>query len=73
MNELQKSLENFQVGLHTFPGPGLCWEGFFYQQGAAGRKTTGSIISQRMVYDHVNSTRKSITEIPITSAMLKSC
>ena len=32
-----------------------------------------SIVCRRMVYDHVNSTGNSITEIPITSDMLKSC
>ena len=32
-----------------------------------------SIFCQRMVYNHVNSTWKSITEIPITNATLESC
>ena len=32
-----------------------------------------SVVCQRMVYDHVSSTGKSISEIPITSSMIKSC
>ena len=32
-----------------------------------------SIVCQRMIYDHVNSTQKSITKIPITNTILKSC
>ena len=32
-----------------------------------------SIVYQRVVYDHVDNTRESITKIPITNAMLKSC
>lgn len=32
-----------------------------------------SIVCQRMVYDHVNCSGKSITEVPMTNALLKSC
>ena len=32
-----------------------------------------SIVCQRMVYDHVNCSGKSITEVPMTNAVLKSC
>ena len=31
------------------------------------------IVCERMGHDHVNNTQKSITEIPITNAFLKSC
>lgn len=32
-----------------------------------------SLVSQRMVYDHVISTEKSITELPIDKELVKSC
>ena len=32
-----------------------------------------SIVCQRMVYDHVNCSGKSITEVPMTNALLESC
>ena len=32
-----------------------------------------SIVCQRMVYDHVNCSGESITEVPMTNALLKSC